>query len=252
MEPDEYQRLFHMEDELWWFLGMREISTSLLGRFLPKRGGQRAILDAGCGTGGMLGTLRAYGKIVGADSSEKALALARGRGQAPLVQADVCRLPFASQSFDLVTCFDVLYHLRVFSDREALLEIARILRPGGVLLLRVPALKLMRGRHDIAVHTRQRYEKRELVCRLRLAGLVPDFVSYVNFFLLPMAIVRRAVDRWLRPGSQGSEVEPIAPWLNRWLLRVLTLESKFVGYLSLPVGLSLVAVARKRDPDSDT
>jgi SAM-dependent methyltransferase len=251
MEPDEYQKLFQMENELWWFLGMREISTALLRRFLPEGAHQRAILDVGCGTGGMLGTLRAYGNIVGADSSEKALALARCRAKTPLVQADACRLPFVSQSFDLVTCFDVLYHLRVVSDLEALLEIARVLRPGGMLLLRVPALKLMRGRHDIAVHTRHRYEKRELLGRLRLAGLAPDFVSYVNFFLLPVAIVRRTLDRWLSPGSQGSEVEPVAPWLNRSLLRFLTLESKFVGRLSLPIGLSLVAVARKKDPDSD-
>ena len=155
--------MFELEDKLWWFLGMRRISRALLDRYLPRGTGERSILDVGCGTGGMLAALGDYGKAFGADASGTALRLARTRGALPLVQADACRLPFASESFDLVTCFDVLYHLRVASDHEALLEFARVLRPEGLILLRVPALNLMRGRHDVAVHTRQRYRKRELV-----------------------------------------------------------------------------------------
>ncbi len=239
-----------LEDKLWWFLGMRQISGALLERYLPARGRERSILDVGCGTGGMLGTLRSHGRTFGADASRQALRFAVTRVRAPLIQADVCRLPFASESFDLVTCFDVLYHLRVSSDRDALLEMARVLRPEGLILLRVPALNLFRGRHDVAVHTRHRYAKRELVSKLTLAGLPPDFVTYVNFFLLPPALLRRWVDRWLRPGYRGSEVEPMAPWINRALLQVLRLESRWIRYGPLPIGLSLVAVAQKRETNS--
>jgi SAM-dependent methyltransferase len=238
--------MFDLEEKLWWFLGMRQISGALLDRYFPAIGRDRSILDVGCGTGGMLGALRSYGRTFGTDASRQALRLAATRARAPLVQADACRLPFASASFDLVTCFDVLYHLRVASDRDALLEMARVLRPEGLILLRVPALNLFRGRHDVAVHTRHRYAKQELMSKLTLAGLAPDFVSYVNFFLLPLALLRRGVDRFLRPGHGGSEVEPVAPWINRALLRILRIESRWIRYGPLPLGLSLVAVAQKR------
>ena len=245
MDREEYQRLFDLEDELWWFLGMRRVSSTLLEKYLPSRRADRRILDAGCGTGGMLETLRPYGQVVGADASQPALRLASTRAAAPLIQADVCRLPFSSESFDLVTSFDVIYHSRVSSDDEALLEMARVLRPHGLILLRVPAWTLFRGRHDAAVHTRHRYKRRELEEKLHRAGFSAEYVSYLNCLLLPLAILRRGVDRWLRPGHQGSEVEPVASWLNQALLRVLVLEARWIGSGTLPFGLSLVAVGRK-------
>ena len=184
MEREEYLRLFDLEDKLWWFLGMRRVSSALLDRYLPARKSERSILDAGCGTGGMLETLRLYGQTFGTDASPPALRFASRRAIAPLIQADVCRLPFVSESFDLVTSLDVIYHSRISSDDEALLEMARVLRPHGLILLRVPALKLFRGRHDVAVHTRHRYRRRELEEKLRQAGFTPEFVSYLNCLLL--------------------------------------------------------------------
>jgi SAM-dependent methyltransferase len=245
MEPEEYRRLFDLEDRLWWFLGMRRVSSTLLDRYLCETKYQRSILDAGCGTGGMLKTLNHYGQAFGVDASMQALRFASQRAVAPLVQADVVRLPFASESFDLVTSFDVIYHSRVSSDDEVLLEMRRVLRPNGLIMLRVPALKLFRGRHDVAVHTRHRYRRRELKKKLNQAGFALEFVSYLNCFLLPLAILRRGVERLLHPEHQGSEVEPIAPWLNQTLYRVLMLEAKWIRFGRLPFGLSLVAVARK-------
>ena len=251
MECDEYRRLFDLEDAFWWFQGMRFASSTLLDRYLPVRKSDRWILDAGCGTGGMLETLRLYGQTVGTDASTPALQFASTRAVAPLIQADVCRLPFASESFELVTSFDVIYHKGVSNDDEALQEMARVLRPRGLILLRVPALKLFRGRHDVAVHTRHRYRRRELEEKLKQAGFTTEFVSYLNCFLLPLAILRRGVDRLLNPGHQGSEVEPVAPWLNQALLRILMLEAKWIRSGTLPFGLSLVAVGRKRPTVSD-
>jgi SAM-dependent methyltransferase len=262
MDDEEYSKLFHLENTFWWFLGMRRISEVLLDRYLAanrylaaeNRGGDannaRRVLDAGCGTGGMLEPLRLRGHTVGMDAFPRAVAFARKRATAPVVLGDVCHLPFASNVFDLVTSFDVIYHLAVSNDEEALREFARVLRPGGLLLLRVPSLDFCHGRHDLAVHTRHRYRRRELVRKLNRAGLSPEYVSYLNFLLLPVALGRRVLDNWLGPERRGSEVEPLGRWANRVLYRFLWFEAEWIrlggGSLGhFPLGLSLVAVARK-------
>lgn len=244
MEQGEYRRLYELEDELWWFLGMKAISTALLDRFVGSRD-DLAVLDVGCGTGGMLSALARYGSVTAIDYSRHALELARQRDRGSLAFGSVSRLPFASESFDLVTAFDVLYHLGVSDDVEALVEIARVLRPRGTLLVRVPAFDALRSQHDEAVHTRERYGKRELVQKLRTARLEPVFVSHANCLLFPVAALRRGAERVLGTGREGSEVKAVGPALNRVLLLPLRVESWWLKRRSLPFGLSLVAVARK-------
>jgi SAM-dependent methyltransferase len=198
----------------------------------------------------MLETLQPRGHAVGIDASPRALAFARTRTEATVILGDVCQLPFASNAFDLVTSFDVIYHLAVSNDEHALREFARILRPGGLLILRVPSLDFCRGRHDLAVHTRHRYRRRELTEKLERAGLSPEYVSYVNFLLLPVALGRRVLDKWVGGGRRGSEVEPLGSWVNQALYRFLWFEAEWIRLAGatmgrFPVGLSLVAVARK-------
>jgi SAM-dependent methyltransferase len=224
---------------------MRDASTSLLDLYLPDKDSGRQILDAGCGTGGMLPTLRGYGRTIGVDFSSEALQLARQRDSSPLIRADVCHLPFTSESFDVVTSFDVIYHRAVTSDIDAIVEMARVLRPKGLLLIRVPALNLVLGRHDVAVHTLRRYTRRELDKKLKQNGFALEFISYLNCSLLPLAVLRRAVDRFFHPGRKDSEVEAITPWLNHTFYRILRLETRWMRFGRLPLGLSLVAVARK-------
>lgn len=244
MELAEYRSLYELEDELWWFRGMERISMALLGRFLDDTG-PKDVLDAGCGTGGMLAPLGRLGRVTGLDRSPDALRFAARRSPTALVRSDVGRLPFAGESFDVVTSFDVLYHLAVTDDVAALREIARVLRPKGLLLLRVPANERLRSRHDVAVHTRQRYERPELVDKLTKSGLEPVFVSFANTLLYPIAVLRRRAERLTGGRKQGSEVEAVGPLLNRWLELPLRVESWLLPSLRLPFGLSLVAVARK-------
>jgi ubiquinone/menaquinone biosynthesis C-methylase UbiE len=244
MEREEYERLYELENDLWWFRGMRAISMGLLERHLPKHTGLR-ILDAGCGTGGMLTPLATLGAVIGLDASEDAMRWARLRAGTSLVRATVTALPFRSECFDLVTSFDVLYHMNVYDDGVALAEIARVLRPGGSFLVRVPAYDKLRSRHDEAVHTRQRYEKGELVEKLRAAGLEPVAVTFANSFLFPVALARRLAERIFPPRRQSSEVERVPRSLDKLLGAPLLLESKLVRHVSLPFGLSLVSLARK-------
>lgn len=249
MEPDEYQRLYRLESELWWFRGMAEISMALIERYSSADfdDGLRT-LDVGCGTGGMLTRLGRLGPAVGIDAASEATRLAKKRYSGPVLQADAGFLPFRSESFDLLTSFDVLYHAKIPDDRSVIREMVRVLRPAGTLLLRVPAFDRLRGRHDAAVHTRHRYGKRELVGKLQSARLRPLFVSFVNCFLFPVALIRRGTERFRRVRTKGSEVEAVSPFLNELLFRILLLESKVVRFAPLPVGLSLVAVARKEAP----
>ena len=244
MELKEYERLYELENDLWWFRGMRAISMALLERHLSECSGLR-VLDAGCGTGGMIEALATLGAVAGMDASGEALGWARrGKGKS-LVQGSVTALPFRDDSFDLITSFDVLYHANVTDDAVALAEIARVLRPGGSFLVRVPAYDKLRSRHDEAVHTRQRYEKKELVAKLRAARLEPVVVTFANCFLFPVALARRLAERLFPPRRSSSEVERV-PWVfDRLLGTPLLLEAGIVRYVSLPFGLSLVSLARK-------
>src|SRR5688500_10747084 len=139
MKPDEYAAMYAVEDDHWWYAGMRRIADVLLAARFNSRGGRLKVLDAGCGTGGNSAHLRAYGDVTGIDFSAHALALARERPGLRLARASVESLPFPDASFDLVLSNDVLCHLGVASDARAVAELARVLRPGGVLYLQLPA-----------------------------------------------------------------------------------------------------------------
>lgn len=241
MKLEEYARMYEAEERQWWYAGMRAISHALLDAHWTPRPGAR-LLDAGCGTGNNLAHLAARGRPFGVDLSEEALRFCLTR-RVTVARASVLALPFRDGSFDLVTSFDVLYHRWVSDDRAAAAELARVLAPGGLLLVRVPALRLLWGAHDEAVLSRHRYTRGEVERLLRAAGLELLRASYCNTLLFPLLLARRTLDRLL--GRHGSDVGFLpAPfeWLFRLLLR---LEARLIPHLALPVGASVTALARK-------
>lgn len=243
MERDQYSLMFCQEERHWWYIGMRRIAEELLEQFFRPTNGRPEILDAGCGSGGTTAWLGRWGRVSGIDVAPEALHLARQRGVKRLVRGSIEALPFASNSFDLVTSFDVLYHLQVGDDRAALAEFQRLLRPGGLALVRVPAHDWLRGAHDQAVHTRHRYHRAELAGKLRAAGFVVERVSYANCLLFPLAPAKRLLERE-SPAGCIDLWQPPEP-LNAILGRVLGLEAVPLARLGLPWGLSVVAAARK-------
>src|SRR5438128_6531584 len=137
MEREQYAIMARREERHWWYAGMRRVALAVLGSAL--NGHQRVrILDAGCGTGGTTVELRRFGDVVGVDLAWEALEPARRRGLTSLARASIERLPFADAAFDAATSFEVVYHLGVANDGAALREMRRVLKPGGLLLLRVP------------------------------------------------------------------------------------------------------------------
>ena len=258
MNPEEYEVMYRVEDAHWWYRGMEAITRAVLDRAIG-RGRDRRILDAGCGTGAVMGYLADYGAVTGFDFAPEALRFCRMRQRDRLSRASVLALPFADASFDLVTSFDVLCERSVVDDEVALREFARVLTPplspplrggderggGGYLLLSLPAYNWLHGRHDEAVHIRHRYTAGELKDKLRRAGFEPVRISYANMLLFPIAALKRASER-LAPNRQGgSDLTIGAGPLNTPLRWVLSAEAPLVARSGLPFGLTVVALAQK-------
>ena len=242
MEPAEYDRIAELEEQHWWYLGMRAMARAWVENLAVRHADRPwQILDAGCGTGGGMRWLSEFGQVRGIDLNSNAARYARRGGQ-EVAQASVQALPFADGCFDLVTSFEVLYHLAVTDDQAALAEAARVLKPGGWFLVRVPAYDWLRGAHDRQVHTRHRYGRAELRDKLTGAGLTGERLSGAGLTILPPAILVRLLQR---SRSVSSDVAMPSEAANRFLLALLTVESQWLRRRSLPAGLSLIALARK-------
>lgn len=233
------------EDRHWWYLGMAVITSALLQRWLPG-GSSRTILDAGCGTGGaMTSFLPGFGRVAGLDLSPLALDFCQQRGAQPLTRGSVTHLPFQSASFDLLTSFDVLYTRTVPDVQAALVEFARVLTPGGHLLLRLPAYNWLRGRHDHAVWTAHRFTRREVAQLLTASGLAVRHTSYANTFLFPFALLKRLGERIFPPPPTASDLSLPPRLLNQIFAILLKAEAPLVARGGLPFGLSVFALAQK-------
>ena len=193
--------------------------------------------------------LKEYGIATGIDISSIALGYCRRRGAGLLSRGSVLNLPFASSSFDLLTCFDVLYEDSVPEDLCALREFRRVLKADGRLFVRLPAYDWLRGRHDLVIHTARRYVKSRVVAMLRETGFEVDRASYANTILFPIAVMKRITERLFGGDEPASDLSISAGILNGFLARILALEAPLITGIGLPYGLSVVALARKVQPE---
>lgn len=247
MDLDFYRRYYEIEDRHWWFVGRRQIFLRLLDCYFSAPAGRAgAVLDVGCGTGTMLGHLERYGTVRGVDASEEAVRFCHERGVAGVTQADGVPLPFEPESFDLVTALDVIEH--VDRDDELLAELRRITRPGGTLLVSVPAYRFLWGLQDEVSHHKRRYTARELRERMTEAGWSLRRLSYFNTLLFPPIAAVRLARRGGKPAKVQSDFELTKPGrLNTVLARAFSAEAPLVERMDLPFGVSVLALASRDD-----
>jgi SAM-dependent methyltransferase len=248
MNPLEFQTLAQAESQLWWFRGMRRILFRLLDRTAPGRPVRRA-LEAGCGTGHFaIQTEGRYGwPIYPTDLSWEGLSRGRRTGCPRLAQSDITALPYASGSFDLAFCLDVLVHFECGDESRAIAELSRVLAPGGLLIVRVSALDALRSRHSIFTHERQRFTRRRLIRAVESHGIKVLRSTYANSLLAPVALARFRVWEPLVGAAPQSGTAPVAPWLDRLLYLPLAVESACLGWgFNFPLGQSLILVGEKR------
>jgi SAM-dependent methyltransferase len=245
VREDFYAEYFGVEDRHWWFIGRRRIILSLLGDRLPAASADRTrrLLDLGCGTGTMLAHLRQFGEVEGLDADERAVEFCRARGESRVRLLDGPELPLPDETFDVVTALDVLEHIE--DDTRALREIARVMRPGGLLLATVPAHRWMWGAQDEISHHFRRYSGSEMRERVEGAGFDLERLTYFNSILFaPIAAVRLA--RRARPpgGEPRSDFEMTREGpVNRLLTRLFSCEALWLRSRDLRFGVSLLALA---------
>jgi ubiquinone/menaquinone biosynthesis C-methylase UbiE len=248
--PEYYQRIHELEAQnFWWTFGMTEMAGSILDRYIDRKP-EALILDAGCGTGLFMDSLRRYTreKIVGIDASPDAIAICRRQAHAAVCQASVTNLPFSDTSFDLVTCNDVLHH--VYSRRaEVLAEFYRVLKPAGFLYLRCSAKQRFRLNDDLAKDF-HRFSLSEVVEKSVEAGFERRLATYVNS--LPSLIedlknLLQSTKAGARnKGASGVSMEMPSALVNRILIWYLKLEAICIAYgWALPMGNRIVTLFQK-------
>jgi len=244
MQASEYASIYALEDEHWWYRGVHELVADVVrarGRT------DLAILDAGCGTGGLMAQLQRYGTVTGCDYADAALACCRRRGLVSIVQADLNTWAPAENHYDVIVSVDVLYHAAIADDLAIVQKLARGLRSGGMLILHLPAFNWLRRRHDVAVATKRRYTRRDVRAMVVEAGLRPRMLTYRMPWLCGLALVQKTWET-LRGtvNTAHSDLQPLPGWLNSVLLGMVRGENAAVRRgIPMPVGTSVLCVAEK-------
>lgn len=248
MDAQLFDEMAQVQANHWWFQGRRAVVHQALRRWLPEDPA-RTVLDVGCGTGSMLPMLQAFGKVEGLEASEHAVAACRRQlGDAVTVHTGM--LPDgvpAGRRYDVVSAFDVLEHIPDAALQPALGALRAALRPGGLFVCTVPAFRFLWSEHDTVHQHQRRYTDALLRAQLGEAGFDVQWSSYFNTLLFPPIAAARLLGKLLPARRHGgSDLQASGALANAVLGAVFGAERHLVGRVPLPVGVSLLAVARPR------
>jgi SAM-dependent methyltransferase len=247
MEHEQYILFEQVEERMWWFHAHRKNLIYFLKKF--ERGLIGPILDAGCATGGflkVLGECYPDREIHGLDIEPFAAVRAQERSGKSVICGSVNSLPINGNSISAVISSDILYHQQVDPD-EAVEETVRILEPGGIFVVTVPAYEWLSSSHDERVHGARRYTRGQLQKILEKAGFKVTYITYLNTLLFPLMVLRRKI---IQPKNDESDVKLFPPLIDAMFRMVMGLEHLLIRMgLTMPFGGSLLAVGRMSTPE---
>ncbi len=245
MDKTLYDNINRVEETHWWYRARRDIIFDWVKRVMPAYKDPR-FLDIGCGTGFNITYLHqlGYNQVIGLDFSPDALAYCHSRQLKVLICGSAEQLPIQPACYDIILTLDILEHLK--EDRSALSEIFRVLRPGGSLIIFVPAFQFLWSFQDEISHHRRRYTAAELKEKVVQAGFELTKLTYANSLLFPIVwfgrIMLRTFPKYFKITSE-SQMNP--PWMNSLLYRIFLVELSLLHLIDLPVGVSILCVCKK-------
>ncbi len=244
MENKIFQKMLKLESSHWWFVARRKIIQRAINNLdLPRN---IRILDAGCGNGDNLSLLSTFGDLVAFEKNEYALKTAKSKKIGEIYKAELPdKLPnTVKTNFDLIVLLDVLEHID--DDSKSLTTVRKLMNNKGIILITVPAFQWLWSEHDVIHHHKRRYSKSELREKLDSSGFRIKYISYFNTLLFPFALVERIGQKIFSP-SNPEILELPNNKINFLLEKIFSLEAIFMNKISLPFGLSLVAIAEKKN-----
>lgn len=241
MDKALYKLFYEVEDTHWWFVATRQHALNLLNRHLPKR--RPTILDAGCGTGGTMKLLSERGIIHGVDISKEALFYSEKRGLKHVRLGSLTKLPYPDKQFDACLALDVIEHIK--DDVRALDELARVLKPKGVLIALVPAFRFLWSSHDALNHHYHRYKKEEIIQRVRDADLDVLDAYYFGFTTFLPLLIKSVLEKAARFPMQFNVARLLPITINTMLLKIYQADLVVSERFPLPCGTSIIIVAQK-------
>jgi len=239
MDRSVYEAMAEHDERHWWYRARRKIISELIRRkiTLPKNA---KLLEIGCGTGHNLAMLGTFGTVDALEVDDIAREMAEQRLGHDVLSAPLPELAgIPDELYDMVAALDVVEHIP--DDKAALEGIARVLKPGGKLLITVPAHQWMWSAHDVVNHHQRRYSKSSLTKLVQQSPLKLETIGYFNSLLFPVALAERLASKVT--GKEEANLAPPAEPINQALERIFALERRLIGRVPLPPGLSLFAIA---------
>lgn len=242
MRSDLYRDLYITEDEHWWHKAKRKIVSIFIQDYGFHK--NQIILDVGCGAGKNMEVLQSVGRVVGVDISKEAVDFCKKRGLKNVVVGDITKLPFKNEKIDVITALDVIEHVE---EKLALLEVRRVLKKGGIVVITVPAYQWLWSEWDVVLHHKKRYTSKVLEKLLSEAGFRVQKISYLySFLIIPVYLVRFFKKLLKRKGEYTSDFKLGNKFINKILLVAALLEQRYIKRYYMPFGTSIICVAQKK------
>lgn len=243
MNIELFEGYYKLEDNYWWFVGMRDIFYRLIKNIYSGRN-NLSILDVGCGTGKIINEIEKLGKVTGLDVEPQALKFCKARGINRLVLAEGNFLPFKDETFDLITALNIIEHIA--DDDGFVKDMHRVCKINGRVILSTSAFNFLWSKHDLVNNHKRRYVKREIRDLLGKYFIL-EKVTYTNFFLFLIIWTGVILTNLLE--KRDSEISHgfyhVPKFINRVLITILRMESVILKKINFPFGVSLLCVAKR-------